>query len=97
MIRDFEVCRDHFEEMRGQVYCFPCYACRHVDGGPNEEPCRSCDHNAGAESFETTHERALRTIAEMHVPANDADANSIQAAAYRARAVARAALGIEDV
>lgn len=39
---------------------------------------------------------ALRAIAELTIPPNDAPPNDIQAAAYRARSVAREALGIED-
>lgn len=41
--------------------------------------------------------RALRTIAEIEVPPNDADPTAIQRAVYRARSVARDVLGIEDV
>ena len=41
--------------------------------------------------------RALHTIAKMEVPPNDADPNTIQAAVYRARSVAREVLGVEDV
>lgn len=43
--------RDHFEpEESGHGLSIPCCWCTHRHGLCTEEPCRTCDHNAGAAS-----------------------------------------------
>lgn len=51
-ISDYTVQRDKFEletGIRGILgFAFPCNVCRHNFHQDNEEPCRTCDHNANA-------------------------------------------------
>lgn len=43
--------RDHFEldePSGGFALAFPCCCCQHRNKTDADEPCRTCDHNAGA-------------------------------------------------
>ena len=48
-LRDYLVRRDKFEAQDADAgLAFPCCACRHRHGRDDQEPCRTCDHNARA-------------------------------------------------
>ena len=56
-LRNYDVRRDKFEpDVRGS-FGFPCFACKHRYGKDTDEPCRTCDHNAGAVKDEEEIER----------------------------------------
>lgn len=41
--------RDKFEpEYQGRGFEIPCCWCKHRHGSDDQEPCRTCDHNANA-------------------------------------------------
>jgi hypothetical protein len=76
-LQDYAVQRDHFEPDESPQFCFPCYACIHVSGAGDKEPCRSCDHNAAA-ARENDPAVVGRALAEaigqiMHKPMGEDD------------------------
>lgn len=58
-LSDYQVRRDKFryEEPGGIGFDFPCCVCVHRRGQDTDEPCRTCDHNAGAVPMEEADKR----------------------------------------